>query len=518
MVLAFLLHASSAAVTLLADPLFRAYGKDAAYQCLYWGMFLFALGNGTCEAVINPLTATLFPNNKTHWLNILHAGWPGGLILGALLGLGFNMIGGIPWEVKNSVFLVPVLAYGFLMFGRGFPRSEAAESGITPHDMRKELGLLGAGVVVLLLGLWFSDIFSNLGVPAILGWGVAAALLIGFGFMSEFRIGQWMLAMLLVLHALVGYVELGTDSWISNITGNILDNANYGLLLFVWTSGLMFVLRFFAGPIVHRISPLGLLFVSGVLGCTGLVLLGNVNGALACVAAATVYGFGKTFLWPTMLGVVSERFPRGGALTLGTIGGVGMLSAGILGGPGIGYKQDYYASQNLEENDPAAFARYKAEQARGFLFFPKIHGLDGSKVATLLGEPGENNGNGKLLAQDVANLEANGRKLSDDPNLEKLYLWWQSARVDASKDRAPVATAVVFGGQMALLRTALVPATMALGYLFLILYFRMHGGYQQVHIEDKKKDLAGEYLASEGKTLPTTDGIQAPSPIQPPVT
>lgn len=511
MVLAFLLHVSSAVVTLLAGPAFQAFGKDGAYQCLYWGMFLFALGNGTCEAVINPLTATLFPNEKTHWLNILHAGWPGGLILGALLGLGFNMIGGISWEVKNSIFLVPVLAYGALLFGRTFPRSEAAESGITPHDMRKELGLLGAGVVVLLLGLWFSDIFSNIGVPAILGWGVAATLLVAFGFMSEFRIGQWLLAALLVLHALVGYVELGTDSWISNITGNILDNGNYGLLLFVWTSGLMFVLRFFAGPIVHRISPLGLLCVSGVLGCTGLVLLGNVKGAMACVAAATIYGFGKTFLWPTMLGVVSERFPRGGALTLGTIGGVGMLSAGILGGPGIGYKQDYYASQNLQQTDLPAYDRYKADHPNGFLFFPPITGLDGSKVATLLGKPGENNGDGKLLAEDVANLESRGRKLSDDKNLEALYVWWQSVKVDASKDKEPVQTAVVYGGQMALLRTALVPATMALGYLFLILYFRTQGGYQQVHLDEKKQPAV--VVIGNGEKSP--EGME---PAQPPVT
>jgi hypothetical protein len=434
-----------------------------------------------------------------------------------LLGLGFNMIGGIPWEVKISVFLVPVLVYGLLMFGRTFPRSEAAESGITPHDMRKELGLLGAGVVTLLLGLWFSDIFPGLGVPSIAGWAVAAALLVGFGCMSEFKIGHWMLAMLLVLHALVGYVELGTDSWITNITGNILDNANYGLLLFVWTSGLMFVLRFFAGPIVHRISPLGLLCVSGVLGCTGLLLLGNVKGALACIFAATIYGFGKTFLWPTMLGVVSERFPRGGALTLGTIGGVGMLSAGILGGPGIGYKQDYYASQNLEKTDPAAFARYKAEKARGFLFFPEIYGLDGSKVATLLGNPGENNGNGTLLAQDIANLEGRGGKLSDDKNLEKLAAWWAVAKVDASKDAMPVRDAVVFGGQMALTATAAVPGMMAVGYLILILYFLMKGGYQQVHIDEGKKKLAGEYPEGDGHapSAAAPEGIQAPSGIKP---
>src|SRR6266536_4326403 len=107
MAIAFTLHFLSAVVTLAATPVFHALGKDAAYQCLYWGMFLFALGNGTCESVVNPLTATLFPKAKTHWLNILHAGWPGGLILGAIIMLGFDQVGGnIRWEIKLGVFLI----------------------------------------------------------------------------------------------------------------------------------------------------------------------------------------------------------------------------------------------------------------------------------------------------------------------------------------------------------------------------------------------------------------------------
>src|SRR5206468_6443053 len=119
-----------------------------------------------------------------------------------------------------------------------------------------------------------------------------------------------------------------------------------------------------------------LLFVSAVLASIGLLLLGHAAGALACVVAATVYGFGKTFFWPTMLGVVSERFPRGGALTLGMVGGVGMLSAGLLGGPGIGYKQDYFASQYLKGADEPAYERYAAETPKSFLLFPKVAGLD----------------------------------------------------------------------------------------------------------------------------------------------
>jgi hypothetical protein len=285
------------------------------------------------------------------------------------------------------------------------------------------------------------------------------------------------LLFLLVLHALVGYVELGTDSWIANITGTVLDNQQYGLGLFIWTSSLMFVLRFFAGPIVHRISPLGLLFVSACLGCVGLLLLGRAEGALAVVLAATVYGFGKTFLWPTMLGVVSERFPRGGAITLGAVGGVGMLSAGLLGGPGIGYKQDYFASRNLEAASPPAYQRYKSDDVNSFLFFPRISGLDGAKVGTLLGEPGKDNGDGKTLQEKLQNLERAGRSLSEDPNLAALYAWWQQAKPYAEQDTPPVGGARLYGGQMAMTSTAAIPAAMAVGYLLLILYFRAKGGY-----------------------------------------
>jgi hypothetical protein len=151
---------------------------------------------------------------------------------------------------------------------------------------------------------------------------------------------------------MVGYVELGTDSWISKITGTIMNSPANGLLLFVYTSGLMFVLRFFAGPIVERISPLGLLAASALFGAVGLTLLGNAQGGLMCVIAATVYGIGKTFLWPTMLAVVSEQFPKGGAITIGAAGGVGMLAAGLLGGPGIGFLQDQMRRQLCAAHRP----------------------------------------------------------------------------------------------------------------------------------------------------------------------
>ncbi len=211
---------------------------------------------------------------------------------------------------------------------------------------------------------------------------VGGGLWLAFSAYIRFHLGPFLLVVLLVTHAMVGYVELGTDSWIAKITGAIMDSKQNGLLLFVYTSSLMFILRFFAGPIVEKTSPLGLLFVSALFGVAGLSLLSYANAIWFCVIAATVYACGKTFFWPTMLAVASEQFPRGGAITIGAVGGVGMLSAGLLGGPGIGFQQDHYASEALREKSPVVYDRYKAPEPNEFLGLETV-GLDGTKVGVL---------------------------------------------------------------------------------------------------------------------------------------
>ena len=423
LVIAFLLHVLSAVVTVAATPVFDAFGKGATYQCLYWGMFLFAVANGLCEAVINPLVADLSPGQKTHYLNILHAGWPGGMIVGGVLAYFFAGPGAravhLRWEIPITLFLIPTLIYGFVIVKEKFPVSEARAAGVTFGTM-----------------LW------------------------------EFT--SPVLLLLLLLHAMVGYVELGTDSWITNIMENVI--AGKAILLFVYMSGLMFVLRFFAGPIVEKINPLGLLFASSILGCIGLIWLGYSTAGLGIFLAATTYGVGKTFLWPTMLAVVGERFPKGGALTMGAVGGMGALSAGLLGTPGIGYQQDYYAAQNLQERSPSTYERYISEDKKSFLFFPSIAGLDARKVATL-------DDKGADLHKSVKALQDEGEDLGDDKKLAKLFVWWQTAKEYQEPDKEPVEDAGIFGGRMALRWTALVPFSMAIGYLILILYFRSKGGY-----------------------------------------
>jgi hypothetical protein len=279
----------------------------------------------------------------------------------------------------------------------------------------------------------------------------------------------------------VGYVELGTDSWISNITESFLEGQ--GLYLFIYASTVMFILRFFAGPIVEHINPLGLLFVSAILGTVGLYMIGSSSAAAPMMVwfAVTVYSLGKTFLWPTMLGVVGERFPKGGALTMGAMGGIGMLSAGLLGGPGIGYKQDKFASENLQAASAETYDRYKAASPSNFLNIGEIYGIDGAKKGVIL----DGKGPGTELAATVELLAKDNREIAD---VTKLAAWWETAKATAETDKPLVKAANIHGGQMALKLTAFVPAAMAVGYLILVLYFASKGGYRQEVLHGEKPD------------------------------
>lgn len=431
LLLAFVLHVLSAVITLSASPVYESSGKEATYWCLFVGMFMFSVGNGLCEAVINPLVATLYPKQKTHYLNILHAGWPGGLIIGALLAK--VIVGQVRWEVPMAVFVVPTLIYGLIVVLNKFPQSEASQAGVSFGEM---MGQFASPVMLLLL----------------------------------------------FLHACVGYVELGTDSWISNITESFLEGQ--GLYLFIYASTIMFVLRFFAGPIVEHINPLGLLFASAILGTAGLYMIGSSSSAAPVMVwvAVTVYSLGKTFLWPTMLGVVGERFPKGGALTMGAMGGIGMLSAGLLGGPGIGYKQDRFASENLQQASAETYARYKAATPSNFLGIKEIYGIDGAKKGVVL----DGKGPGTDLANTVELLKKDNREI---PDVTKLNEWWETeGKAHVEEDKEKVKAANIYGGQMALKLTAAVPATMAVGYLVLVLYFASKGGYRQEVLHGEKPD------------------------------
>ncbi len=450
---AFVLHVVSAVVTFGAT-------KDSAYIMLYWGMFLFALANGCLEAVANPLVATLFPNKRTHYLNILHASWPAGLILGGALGWILDDRIKWAWQNQLALYLIPTLIYGVMFMGQSFPKSEAAKKGLKLGDMLKDVGILGGLIICFLLSMFLGDVLKPLvgdETAKYAGYTVGVALLIGIGAITNFSIGSVLLFVLFIAHALVGAVELGTDGWIQNITGNILSSEQ-GKILFVFTSALMFLLRFCADFIEKKIgiSPVGILLVSAILACLGLNLTSRIDAFAGAMIALTVYGVGKTFFWPTMLAVASDRFPRTGAIAISIMGGIGMLSAGLIGSPGLGYFKDRYSAESLKEANSALYETSKSADPSKFLVFPDAEALDGKKLGA---------------AQENL-IKARGEGLLGEAALAKL-----------SADERALVEASISGDRKTLVADSAIPATMAVIYLILLIYFKSIGGYKPVTIE-----------------------------------
>lgn len=433
MAMAWILHIISAIITITAD----------SYLALYWGTFIFALAAGAVESAINPITATLFSKSKTHHLNILHAGWPGGLMLGGILAIS---IGGIEgenaWRWKIGLFLIPTTIYGLMMLGQKFPVQERVAAGVSYRDMLKEFGWAGCYIVSVFIAYAIDEILRVLGyrflpdenaVTAALLYALIPTALFAFAIRS---FGRPLFVVLLFTMVLLATTELGTDSWIAALMTPVLKEAgpNAGNWVLIYTSTIMFALRFCAGPIVHRLSPLGLLAACAVIACIGLNWLTAAGAAASMIfLAATCYGIGKTFFWPTTLGVVSEQFPKGGALTLNAIAGVGMISVGVLGNPLLGTLQDHSLDRRLEQQSPALHAKVAGnEQAK---FGLKFQPVDKNQIAALPAEE-------KVALEQVQ----------------------------------------VVNNQAMLAKVAVLPAIMFVCYLGLIFYFRSRGGYRPIEL------------------------------------
>ena len=300
---------------------------ELASGLIFWGGLVLALGNGTVEAFINPVVATMFDKDKTKWLNILHAGWSGGLVIAGVITI---LLASAPWSLKLGTIAIPAIVYFVMLIKCKFPVQERVAAGVSYRGMLSEFGILGAAVVGILLTLQLIEFFPGVskGVWVVVG----IALVGGFGAYTK-CLGRPILFVLILIMMPLATTEIGTDGWISGIMASVVS-FHAGWIL-VYTSVIMMVLRFFAGPIVHKLSPLGLLALSAVLAIVGLLALSGAKGVAMIFAAATLYALGKTFFWPTMLGVVSEQTPKGGALTLNAISGIGMLAVGVLGGRGV---------------------------------------------------------------------------------------------------------------------------------------------------------------------------------------
>jgi len=434
LILAFVMHLISAAMLITAPTMFSGWYKEdptGATTKIFWliwiSAFVYSMCQGLYEAVINPLIAQLYPENKTHYLNILHAGWPGGMIIGGLFAAGFMdtnaWFGEIPWHFAISSFAVVVVVYGVLSFGEKFPAAVGQSSSES----------------------FFTLFACFLSLPFLL---------------------------LVFMHGCIGYMELGVDAWMTKLMANLLPNS---IVILVYTSFLMFILRFFAGPIVHKINPIGLLFASSLIAIAGLLWLGSViTSVFVIFIAATVYSFGKAFLWPTMLGVAGERYPRSGAVAMGAFGMAGVLGVALVGGSRIGAQHGHYMSKHLEETSAETFGRY-ADTEETSRFGYTFRGINPQKM---------NAANSVKLSDDgtVADDSAvrNATLLSEEEKSTLLeYI---------DEDAKNVQAADLFGGREALRLTAYIPGIMAIGFLILIIYFFAIGGYKVIDMDgDGKK-------------------------------
>ena len=433
MVFAWVCHLLSATIMIMA--------KD--YTWLYVGSFIGALANGTVEAVINPVVATMFPREKTKWLNILHAGWPGGLVIGGLMTILMATMMGADsstmWRYKIALIYIPVIAYGILLLGKKFPVHERVAAGVSYHAMLKEVGILGALIVISLMTFEVGRVFE---LSVYVNIGIIVLLTGLFGAYVR-SLGQPLFVFMLLIMMPLATTELGTDTWITDLMTVEMQklSLNPGWVL-VYTSFIMMMLRFSAGPIVHKLSPLGLLATCAAIAALGLTALSMSTG-IGILLAATLYGVGKTFFWPTMLGVVAERFPKGGALTLNSIAGVGMLSVGIVGTVFLGYFQDSSMDGQLKTYDEVNKTSYHANY------------ITQEKTSIF----------GKYVALDQTKVDA-------APEAEKQVI---TEAVGASKKGALQAVAIF-------------PCIMLVCYLILIFYFKTKGGYSAVHIDDAKHE------------------------------
>lgn len=299
MLVACICHAAGIVLTIVSP----AFG----FSILLLGTFILGLADGLVESIINPLVTTLYPGQKTRHLGFLHAGWPFGLIVGGLLcllvtrltGSGLpdapSAVASLSWKIKMSLVLIPIALYGLLSLKLVFPATERKESGVPMRDMLKEA--LRPGFLVLLFCM-----------------------------------------------VLVAATEVGPDQWFGSA---MTDTVGIGGIAFlVFTAGIAFFMRYNGGKLADFFSPFGLLAGSCFLAGFGLFLLGFSFTPLAALGAAALFGLGKSCLWPTLLGVSAERYPRGGAFLLAILSAFGMIAAG-LAGPVMGRVYDKYTIAHL---------------------------------------------------------------------------------------------------------------------------------------------------------------------------
>lgn len=265
--IAFILHAVGIVWTLMADSM----------TSLFLATLFVGIGNGMIEASLNPMIASMYTNEKTKMLNRFHVWFPGGIVIGSLVGWLVMDVLGLSWQVMVGTLFIPLIIYAALFFGQKFPVTERIELGVSNKKM-------------------YSSIARPLFIFMVLCMFLTAAS------------------------------ELGTTQRIESLLRTAGVNA---LLVLAFINGIMALGRAFAGQVVHKLQPAGMLLFSAIFTFIGLWLLTITGGAMT-FAAAAVFAIGVTFFWPTMLGFVAEYLPETGALGLSIMGGAGMLSVSLV--------------------------------------------------------------------------------------------------------------------------------------------------------------------------------------------
>ena len=294
--LAFAAHLTG--ITLMIFAATRA-GDPSAFWLLMTGAATLAVGNGMIEVAGNPLVAALYPEEKTTRLNRFHAFFPIGIIAGGLAGFALASAGGRlgHWTIQLGVIYLPVLVYGAMVLPQPFPRTENAEAGLPVREM------------------------------------------------FRFTLTSPLFLLLLLMMGIAISLELGPMRWIPAVLEAV---GMHGILVLVWISGWMVVLRLLAKHFVKALAPTGMLLVAGILMGTGLFLLSFVQGLWSALGVATLFAWGVAFNFPTIVGLVSERLPRTGSLGIVLTAGVGLGAAGAIGVPLMGGIADRYLADALE--------------------------------------------------------------------------------------------------------------------------------------------------------------------------
>ncbi|WP_454832515.1 MFS transporter [Pseudoxanthomonas wuyuanensis] len=284
-----------AAVGHIAGVLLTVFATD--FTMLFAATVVIGIANGFVEAGINPLIATLYRQDKTARLVKLHAWFPGGIVVGGVLAFAFTQIG-LGWQAKMLLMLLPSAVYAAMFFAQRFPDSERKAAGVSTAAMYGELKR--PLFLVVFICMW-----------------------------------------------LTAATELGPGQWVSNIFNEVMHSTlQAGVLLLVWINGIMYALRQFGGGLAHRLSPVTLVAVTAPIAALGLWLFGHADTPVLAFAAAALLAVGTAFWWPTMLGLTSERFPRGGALALAVVGAAGAFSTAVAG-PVMGWINNTYGAANV---------------------------------------------------------------------------------------------------------------------------------------------------------------------------